>query len=131
MDSHAYPGYIIPPFYDSLMSKLIVWGQDGTKPFIACSGLLMNTPLLVSIPLYHFIKEYLLTHFFNKGKSHTDFIEKYMTQCRQYSAMKIESSLSGSVAQWWSKRLIIAWLLVRIQSEPNLFPVLNTRSLTS
>ncbi len=28
VDSHAYPGYKIPPYYDSLVSKLIVWGAD-------------------------------------------------------------------------------------------------------
>ena len=26
MDSHLYPGYEVPPFYDSLLGKLIVWG---------------------------------------------------------------------------------------------------------
>jgi acetyl-CoA carboxylase biotin carboxylase subunit len=28
VDSHAYPGYTIPPFYDSLVGKLIVWGAN-------------------------------------------------------------------------------------------------------
>ncbi len=28
MDSHAYTGYEVPPFYDSLLGKLIVWGPD-------------------------------------------------------------------------------------------------------
>jgi acetyl-CoA carboxylase biotin carboxylase subunit len=28
MDSHLYPGYEVPPFYDSLLGKLIVWGRD-------------------------------------------------------------------------------------------------------
>jgi acetyl-CoA carboxylase, biotin carboxylase subunit len=27
-DTHAYPGYKVPPFYDSLLAKLIVWGAD-------------------------------------------------------------------------------------------------------
>ena len=27
-DSHVYTGYDIPPFYDSLIGKLIVWGKD-------------------------------------------------------------------------------------------------------
>jgi acetyl-CoA carboxylase, biotin carboxylase subunit len=27
-DTHAYEGYRIPPFYDSLLAKLIVWGAD-------------------------------------------------------------------------------------------------------
>ncbi len=28
MDSHIYEGYEVPPFYDSLLGKLIVWGPD-------------------------------------------------------------------------------------------------------
>ncbi|OGO54066.1 MAG: acetyl-CoA carboxylase biotin carboxylase subunit [Chloroflexi bacterium RBG_16_70_13] len=28
MDTHLYPGYEVPPFYDSLLGKLIVWGPD-------------------------------------------------------------------------------------------------------
>ena len=28
VDSHVYTGYEIPPFYDSLIGKLIVWGKD-------------------------------------------------------------------------------------------------------
>ena len=28
LDTHAFEGYAIPPFYDSLLAKLIVWGED-------------------------------------------------------------------------------------------------------
>lgn len=28
IDTHIYPGYKIPPFYDSMVAKLIVWGAD-------------------------------------------------------------------------------------------------------
>ncbi len=28
LDTHAYSGYKVPPFYDSLLAKLIVWGAD-------------------------------------------------------------------------------------------------------
>jgi acetyl-CoA carboxylase, biotin carboxylase subunit len=28
LDSHVYQGYDVPPFYDSLLGKLIVWGRD-------------------------------------------------------------------------------------------------------
>jgi acetyl-CoA carboxylase biotin carboxylase subunit len=28
MDTHLYPGYEVPPYYDSLLGKLIVWGPD-------------------------------------------------------------------------------------------------------
>ena len=28
LDSHVYPGYTVPPYYDSLLGKLVVWGRD-------------------------------------------------------------------------------------------------------
>ncbi|MGI8871322.1 MAG: acetyl-CoA carboxylase biotin carboxylase subunit [Candidatus Limnocylindria bacterium] len=28
VDTHVYRGYEVPPYYDSLLAKLIVWGQD-------------------------------------------------------------------------------------------------------
>jgi acetyl-CoA carboxylase biotin carboxylase subunit len=28
MDSHLYPGYEVPPYYDSLLGKLVVWAPD-------------------------------------------------------------------------------------------------------
>jgi acetyl-CoA carboxylase biotin carboxylase subunit len=28
LDTHAYAGYIVPPYYDSMIAKLIVWGED-------------------------------------------------------------------------------------------------------
>ncbi|MCX7905349.1 MAG: hypothetical protein N2446_01440, partial [Elusimicrobiales bacterium] len=28
IDTHIYPGYKIPPFYDSMLAKLIVWGPN-------------------------------------------------------------------------------------------------------
>ena len=28
LDSHCYPGYVVPPYYDSLLAKLIVRGND-------------------------------------------------------------------------------------------------------
>lgn len=31
VDSHVYAGYIVPPYYDSMIGKLIVWGRDRNK----------------------------------------------------------------------------------------------------
>ena len=28
IDSHCYPGYQVPPYYDSLLGKLIIFGND-------------------------------------------------------------------------------------------------------
>jgi len=31
LDTHIYEGYRVPPFYDSLLAKLIVWGADRSE----------------------------------------------------------------------------------------------------
>jgi acetyl-CoA carboxylase biotin carboxylase subunit len=28
LDTHLYQGYEVPPFYDSLLAKLVIWGED-------------------------------------------------------------------------------------------------------
>jgi acetyl-CoA carboxylase biotin carboxylase subunit len=28
VDTHVFPGYTTPPFYDSLLAKIVVWGRD-------------------------------------------------------------------------------------------------------
>ncbi|MGV8346583.1 acetyl-CoA carboxylase biotin carboxylase subunit, partial [Pseudomonas aeruginosa] len=33
VDSHLYPGYRVPPYYDSLLAKLIVHGRDRDEAF--------------------------------------------------------------------------------------------------
>ncbi|MCO6442040.1 MAG: acetyl-CoA carboxylase biotin carboxylase subunit [Nitrococcus mobilis] len=31
VDSHIYNGYVVPPFYDSMIGKIITWGEDRTS----------------------------------------------------------------------------------------------------
>ncbi|MGV8314969.1 acetyl-CoA carboxylase biotin carboxylase subunit, partial [Pseudomonas aeruginosa] len=33
VDSHLYPGYRVPPYYDSRLAHLIVHGRDREEPF--------------------------------------------------------------------------------------------------
>ena len=56
MDSALYDGYSIPPYYDSLIGKLIVHGRDRTEAFARLSRALSE--LIVdgvdtTIPLFH------------------------------------------------------------------------------
>jgi acetyl-CoA carboxylase biotin carboxylase subunit len=54
MDSHLFEGYEVPPFYDSLLGKLIVWGPDRASAIargrvaldeLVVDGLVTNTAI--------------------------------------------------------------------------------------
>jgi acetyl-CoA carboxylase biotin carboxylase subunit len=79
VDSHCYPGYSIPPHYDSLLSKLIVWGSDRTEAIQRMQRALDEyaiTGVRTTIPFH----QRVLAHpAFQAGDVHTDFIEKHMT----------------------------------------------------
>jgi acetyl-CoA carboxylase biotin carboxylase subunit len=54
VDSHLYSGYDVPPYYDSLLGKLIVWGPDRPTAIarartaleeIVVDGIVTNVPL--------------------------------------------------------------------------------------
>jgi len=38
MDTHIYNGYAVPPYYDSMVGKLIARGTTATSPSHACAG---------------------------------------------------------------------------------------------
>lgn len=79
VDSHAYPGYAIPPYYDSLISKLIVWGRDRNEAIQRMQRALDEyciTGVKTTIPFH----QKVLAHpSFQKGDVSTDFVEKYMS----------------------------------------------------
>lgn len=79
VDSHAYPGYLIPPYYDSLISKLIVWGQNREEAIHRMQRALDEyaiTGIHTTIPFH----QKVLAHpSFQRGDVSTDFIEKHMT----------------------------------------------------
>ena len=79
VDSHCYPGYSIPPHYDSLVSKLISWGTDRQEAIDRMHRALDEyaiTGIRTTIPFH----QKVLSHpAFIRGDVTTDFIEKYMT----------------------------------------------------
>lgn len=79
VDSHCYPGYSIPPFYDSLVSKLIAWGNTREEAIQRMQRALDEyaiTGVNTTIPFHQLV---LAHSVFQKGDVTTDFIEKYMT----------------------------------------------------
>ena len=58
MDTHIYNGYMVPPYYDSMIGKLIAYGEDrnaalarmrGALGEIVIDGIKSNVSLQLSI----------------------------------------------------------------------------------
>ncbi len=76
VDSHVYTGYEIPPFYDSLIGKLIVWGKD-RKTAIKRMNRALNECAVTGIPTtINFHLSLLNKKKFMEGKIHTKYVEE-------------------------------------------------------
>ena len=77
MDSHLYPGYKIPDAYDSLLGKLIVWGQDREEAMERLARALGELRIQ-GVPTTARFHEALLRHpDFRAGRMTTRFIEDH------------------------------------------------------
>ncbi len=78
VDSHVYTGYDIPPFYDSLIGKLIVWGNDRNAALKRMKRAL-NECAVTGIPTtIDFHLTLLERDEFLNGDVHTKFVEQEM-----------------------------------------------------
>ncbi len=78
-DSHLYPGYRIPPNYDSMIAKLIVWGNDRTEA-LARAERALSEFVVDGVPTTIPFHQLVLRHpEFIAGNIDTKFIEKHMT----------------------------------------------------
>ena len=78
VDSHAYTGYQITPYYDSMIAKLICHGKDRRAAIETMKRALdefMIEPTKTTIPFH---KKVLRNPAFLKGEFYTDFVEKLL-----------------------------------------------------
>ena len=78
MDSHVYTDYNIPPYYDSLIGKLIVWGQDRDTAIKRMKRALRECAITGVPTTIAFHQRILETPEFLKGEVYTDFVQKHM-----------------------------------------------------
>jgi acetyl-CoA carboxylase biotin carboxylase subunit len=77
-DSYIYPGYVVPPFYDSLLAKLIVWGHDRKEAITRARRALdefIIDGVKTTIPFH---QEVLQHPRFINGNFDTHFVDSYM-----------------------------------------------------
>ncbi|MGI5837948.1 MAG: acetyl-CoA carboxylase biotin carboxylase subunit [Chloroflexota bacterium] len=93
VDSHIFPGYEMPPYYDSLLAKVIAWGEDRKEAVgrmrraldeIRIEGIVTNIP---------FHQQLLGRSEFLDGKFDTHFVERLLA-----SQDRVEADGSGGIA---------------------------------
>ncbi len=78
MDSHVYTDYEIPPYYDSLIGKLVVWGSDRPAAIARMKRALREcaiTGVPTTIPFHQHVMD---TPEFRSGVVYTNFVDKLM-----------------------------------------------------
>ncbi|URD50984.1 hypothetical protein M5J74_03130 [Chroococcidiopsis sp. CCNUC1] len=78
MDSHVYTDYRIPPYYDSLIGKLIVWGPDRPTAIRRMRRALREFALTGVPTTIGFHQRILDTPEFLKAEVYTNFVEQVM-----------------------------------------------------
>ncbi len=79
VDTHLYSGYHVPPYYDSLIAKLIVWGETRAEA-LARGRRALGEFIVVGIPTtIPFHEAVLEVPAFISGDVYTDFIERHMS----------------------------------------------------
>lgn len=77
VDSAAYAGYSIPPYYDSMIAKLIVWGKDRNEAIERMKralGEFVIDGITTTIPFHQKVLEHEV---FVSGHFDTKFLENY------------------------------------------------------
>ncbi|MEW6493839.1 MAG: acetyl-CoA carboxylase biotin carboxylase subunit [Cyanobacteriota bacterium] len=78
MDSHVYTDYEIPPYYDSLIGKLIVWGPNRDAAIKRMKRALRECAITGVPTTIGFHQKILETPAFLKGEVYTNFVEQMM-----------------------------------------------------
>lgn len=76
VDSCAYPGYLIPPHYDSMVAKLITWGNDREEAIQRMLRALDEYEIEGIETTIPFHKIVLNNAFFKRGDFYTNFIQR-------------------------------------------------------
>jgi acetyl-CoA carboxylase, biotin carboxylase subunit len=75
-DSHMYSGYRVPPYYDSLIAKLIVWGETREEA-VNRARRALDEFIVVGIPTtIPFHQQVIENPAYQRGEVYTDFIER-------------------------------------------------------
>ena len=78
VDTHLYPGYTIPPFYDSLLAKLVVWAPTRPEAIARARRALQEFEVDGVKTTIPFHLEVMANAYFRRGEIATNFLLRRM-----------------------------------------------------
>ena len=79
IDSHIYAGYEIPPYYDAMLAKLVVWGSDRNEAIARMLRCLSEFEIHGIKTNITYQAAILSNPYFKKGELSTSFIPRRMS----------------------------------------------------
>jgi acetyl-CoA carboxylase, biotin carboxylase subunit len=83
VDSHLYSGYTVPPYYDSMVAKIICWGRDRDEALARMRRALQETVVEGIDTTLSFHLEILADERFRKGEIHTGYLDEFLAGRKQ------------------------------------------------
>jgi len=80
VDSHAYAGYDVPPYYDSMIAKLIAHGKDRKESIYTMQRALdefIIEPIKTTLPFHQRV---FSDEVFIEGRIHTGYVNKLLSE---------------------------------------------------
>jgi len=78
VDTHGYPGYELPPFYDSLLAKVITIGNDRAEALRRMERALAEFDCAGVSTTVDFHRQLMRHPLFQRGEHRLDFVESYL-----------------------------------------------------
>jgi acetyl-CoA carboxylase biotin carboxylase subunit len=95
VDSHLYAGYHVPPYYDSLLGKIITWGQDREEAAARMERALTETVITGVPQTVSFLRGVVGDEEFRAARLDTGFVARHVE--RAGSDVGSRESADGSL----------------------------------
>jgi acetyl-CoA carboxylase, biotin carboxylase subunit len=92
VDTHVFPGYTMPPYYDSLLAKVVVWGRDRAEALARMRRAIDETQIQGVRTNLKYLALVLSHPRFEAGEIDVDFVERHLAEMQPLDGQVIQSA---------------------------------------
>jgi acetyl-CoA carboxylase biotin carboxylase subunit len=98
VDTHVFPGYATPPYYDSLLAKVVVWGRDRSEAIARMRRAIDETGIEGVQTNLEYLALVLSHPRFEAGEIDVDFVERHLAEVHEVQPRDIAVTRANAVA---------------------------------